>query len=173
MWEPRRLTTLWAFTTCYRDSFTFTYSNISKAVSFFKFFPNKIYLFMSLILKRFWIWKQYVPPKRRYTSTRLHGVASKKTVNFSHFSIRHYIRTGFGAQTYAKFPLRYVDRSMQVMFTTEVWSSRNFTLESSRTLHVVIPRFEDNFVRSVQTSSGAQPASYPKETGAFSSGVKR
>jgi hypothetical protein len=23
MWEPRRLATLWAFTTCYRDSFTF------------------------------------------------------------------------------------------------------------------------------------------------------
>jgi hypothetical protein len=26
MWEPRRLTTLWAFTACYRDSFTFTYA---------------------------------------------------------------------------------------------------------------------------------------------------
>jgi hypothetical protein len=24
MWEPRRLTTLWAVTACYRDSFTFT-----------------------------------------------------------------------------------------------------------------------------------------------------
>jgi hypothetical protein len=23
MWEPQRLTTLWAFTVCYRDSFTF------------------------------------------------------------------------------------------------------------------------------------------------------
>jgi hypothetical protein len=23
MWEPRRLTTLWFFTACYRDSFTF------------------------------------------------------------------------------------------------------------------------------------------------------
>jgi hypothetical protein len=23
MWNPRRLTTLWAFTACYRDSFTF------------------------------------------------------------------------------------------------------------------------------------------------------
>jgi hypothetical protein len=23
MWEPRRLTTLWCFTACYRDSFTF------------------------------------------------------------------------------------------------------------------------------------------------------
>jgi hypothetical protein len=23
MWEPRRLTTLWAFTACYMDSFTF------------------------------------------------------------------------------------------------------------------------------------------------------
>jgi hypothetical protein len=25
MWEPRRLTTLWAFTACYRDSFTILY----------------------------------------------------------------------------------------------------------------------------------------------------
>jgi hypothetical protein len=25
MWEPRRLTTLWASTACYRDSFTFTF----------------------------------------------------------------------------------------------------------------------------------------------------
>jgi hypothetical protein len=25
MWEPQRLTTLWAFTACYRDSFTLTY----------------------------------------------------------------------------------------------------------------------------------------------------
>jgi hypothetical protein len=25
MWEPRRLTTLWSFTACYRDRFTFTF----------------------------------------------------------------------------------------------------------------------------------------------------
>jgi hypothetical protein len=29
MWEPRRLTTLWAFTACYRDSFTFFYLDAS------------------------------------------------------------------------------------------------------------------------------------------------
>jgi hypothetical protein len=26
MWEPRRLTTLWTFTACYRDSFTFVFT---------------------------------------------------------------------------------------------------------------------------------------------------
>jgi hypothetical protein len=26
MWDPQRLTTLWAFTVCYRDSFTFTFT---------------------------------------------------------------------------------------------------------------------------------------------------
>jgi hypothetical protein len=26
MWEPRRLTTVWAFTTCYKGSFTFTFT---------------------------------------------------------------------------------------------------------------------------------------------------
>jgi hypothetical protein len=25
MWEPRRLTTLWTFTACYKDSFTFIF----------------------------------------------------------------------------------------------------------------------------------------------------
>jgi hypothetical protein len=33
MWEPRRLTTVCAFTTCYRDSFTFCLRNI--AVTYF------------------------------------------------------------------------------------------------------------------------------------------
>jgi hypothetical protein len=28
MWDPRRLTTLWAFTACYRDRFTFYYNFI-------------------------------------------------------------------------------------------------------------------------------------------------
>jgi hypothetical protein len=27
MWEPRRLTTLWVFMACYRDSFAFTFYN--------------------------------------------------------------------------------------------------------------------------------------------------
>jgi hypothetical protein len=30
MWEPRRLTTLWAHTACYSDSFTFRYRDIEK-----------------------------------------------------------------------------------------------------------------------------------------------
>jgi hypothetical protein len=28
MWEPRRLTALWAFTACYRDTFTFFYVEV-------------------------------------------------------------------------------------------------------------------------------------------------
>jgi hypothetical protein len=28
MWEPRRLTTVWVFTACYRHSFTFTFSKV-------------------------------------------------------------------------------------------------------------------------------------------------
>jgi hypothetical protein len=34
MWEPRRLTTLWAFTACYRDSFTLPYP-INTSCSYF------------------------------------------------------------------------------------------------------------------------------------------
>jgi hypothetical protein len=29
MWDPRPVTTLWAFTACYRDSFTFTFIHLS------------------------------------------------------------------------------------------------------------------------------------------------
>jgi hypothetical protein len=29
MWEPKRLTTLWAFMACYRDSFTFSYMRLA------------------------------------------------------------------------------------------------------------------------------------------------
>jgi hypothetical protein len=32
MWEPRRLTTLWASTACYRDSFTFSFFIIIKGI---------------------------------------------------------------------------------------------------------------------------------------------
>jgi hypothetical protein len=32
MWEPRRLTTLWAFTACYRDSFSFTFYKVCKTI---------------------------------------------------------------------------------------------------------------------------------------------
>jgi hypothetical protein len=28
MWDPQRLTTLWAFTACYRDSFTFIFTYV-------------------------------------------------------------------------------------------------------------------------------------------------
>jgi hypothetical protein len=35
MWEPRRLTTLWAFTACYMDSFTFFFLLVLKSAVFF------------------------------------------------------------------------------------------------------------------------------------------
>jgi hypothetical protein len=34
MWEPRRLTTLWASTACYRDSFIFTAYSDTQVTSF-------------------------------------------------------------------------------------------------------------------------------------------
>jgi hypothetical protein len=47
MWEPRRLTTIWAFTACFRDSFTFTstFQNTSRRANivgtFYAFAPHK------------------------------------------------------------------------------------------------------------------------------------
>jgi hypothetical protein len=35
MWEPRRLTTLWAFMACYRDSFTFFLFNKTDKIQLF------------------------------------------------------------------------------------------------------------------------------------------
>jgi hypothetical protein len=112
--EPRRLTTLWASTACYRDSFTFlllykknilivstalssgmklpevryksTYVSEGHTDSIFMvkefillcralltacFFP----LFPRLNLRATG-WRQHIPPKRRQTYTRLHGVIS-------------------------------------------------------------------------------------------------
>jgi hypothetical protein len=34
MWDPQRLTTLWAFTACYRDSFTLLFTLYSKSVTY-------------------------------------------------------------------------------------------------------------------------------------------
>jgi hypothetical protein len=36
MWDPQRPTTLWAFTACYRDNFTFFYFLVIKPVSILK-----------------------------------------------------------------------------------------------------------------------------------------
>jgi hypothetical protein len=41
MWEPRRLTTLWAFTTCYKDRFTFTLEALSRLS--FNLYENILY----------------------------------------------------------------------------------------------------------------------------------
>jgi hypothetical protein len=43
MWEPRRLTTLWAFTACYRDSITFSLTLIS----------DEIFVFLTFLWKSF------------------------------------------------------------------------------------------------------------------------
>jgi hypothetical protein len=34
MWEPRRLSTLWAFMACYRDSFTFLHEHLCSIISY-------------------------------------------------------------------------------------------------------------------------------------------
>jgi hypothetical protein len=36
MWEPRRLTTLWASTACYRDSFTFKHNRKNFVIQIYK-----------------------------------------------------------------------------------------------------------------------------------------
>jgi hypothetical protein len=60
LWEPHHLTTLWASTVCYRDSFTFNHS------------------FHALITLEC---RQIVRPKRRWTIW-LHGVTSQAIVHF-------------------------------------------------------------------------------------------
>jgi hypothetical protein len=39
MWEPRRLTTLWAFTACYKDSFTsYLFTDFCRLMSLLRVF---------------------------------------------------------------------------------------------------------------------------------------
>jgi hypothetical protein len=44
MWEPRHLTTLWAFAACYKDSFTFfTFTNVRlERVNLLSMFPSEV-----------------------------------------------------------------------------------------------------------------------------------
>jgi hypothetical protein len=68
MWEPRHLTTLFAFTACYRDSFTFTFC-LARLI-----WP--------------WRWRRCVPSKRRFTFNGPHGVIFRKTVLFVTIAVR-------------------------------------------------------------------------------------
>jgi hypothetical protein len=44
MWEPQRLTTLWASMACYRDSFTFAYQHIPAHSTLYKSVIEKVSL---------------------------------------------------------------------------------------------------------------------------------
>jgi hypothetical protein len=52
MWEPRRLTTVWAFMACYRDGFTFTCFMILGAIYWQKC-PTK----WLTLRQSFWLWQ--------------------------------------------------------------------------------------------------------------------
>jgi hypothetical protein len=45
MWEPRRLTTLWASTACHRDSFTFTFLVVVVVDTFEDVFRSAVHFF--------------------------------------------------------------------------------------------------------------------------------
>jgi hypothetical protein len=55
MWKPRRLTTLWVSTACYRDSFTFTFTGINKICS-----RNFIMSSISMAFNLFTLHKQQI-----------------------------------------------------------------------------------------------------------------
>jgi hypothetical protein len=95
MWDPRRLTTLWASTTCYRNIFTFL--NILWNIKQCR--PFKVnrrfggtyrihtwfhagFRFARLILRP-WRWRRYIFPKRQLTFDELRGVISQKLVLLS------------------------------------------------------------------------------------------
>jgi hypothetical protein len=51
MWEPRRLTTLWASTACYRDSFTFFFARENFTSFFFTRYNFTFYLYLQPKIK--------------------------------------------------------------------------------------------------------------------------
>jgi hypothetical protein len=81
MWEPRRLTTVWAFTACGRDSFTFTFTikcNLARVLLMDSCIDDQnIESYSSHSFS--WNYKYITGLHRRYPSTRLHGVITQKT----------------------------------------------------------------------------------------------
>jgi hypothetical protein len=63
--------------------------------------------FLSWITFRHWRWRQYVPPKRKWTSTALHNVASQKIILFK-FILRYLVWT-FESQ-----PSTTISRALQL-----------------------------------------------------------
>jgi hypothetical protein len=59
MWEPQRLTTLWAFMACYRDSFTFYLTTPRLATNFNKFNWNR-YEVLDAYLQPAWRGRSYL-----------------------------------------------------------------------------------------------------------------
>jgi hypothetical protein len=50
MWEPRRLTTLWAFTASYKDSFTFFLNMLVTSLITFIFFLKICYEYQHVVI---------------------------------------------------------------------------------------------------------------------------
>jgi hypothetical protein len=79
MWEPRRLTTLWAFMACYRDSFTFLY--IERQI-----FSNSVEYNINSTVKKIIVFCDVTPCSQIYTYRRLRELLASR---FSVEQIRH------------------------------------------------------------------------------------
>jgi hypothetical protein len=63
MWEPRRLTTLWAFRACYRDSFTFHWKRTACITGFLEYIIEQAYIyFIYPFTMRVYAYISYTPP---------------------------------------------------------------------------------------------------------------
>jgi hypothetical protein len=133
-------------------------------------------LLFSWIALRVWIWRQYVLPKRRKTSTGLHGVTSQKTVLFGDHPCLVIGNTLDGGNFFQlrilslnSFLLLLYTRSSHCchLGRVQVWdfmTSRHGSvgMATGTTSRVQFPAWQDvSLLHSVQTGSGAHPDSYP------------
>jgi hypothetical protein len=161
MWEPRRLTTLWASTACYRDSFSFIFFLLFKLPKQCIIDPGSWSSWTLAALS----WRT-VFAQHRYDFIVLHlqvVYAMPNCTDWGKNEITVYVRPAINWHLLAPSVRR--DSSVGVATRLRVrWLGNRGS----------IPGRDRDFscLHNVQTGSGAHPASYSMSTRGFFPGVK-
>jgi hypothetical protein len=143
MWKPRRLTTIWAFTACYRGSFTFTFSLYiqpsfiadSSTKLFVDYVQNHLWITYRIIfltfIKLYWlIFKLFYIRtfKHKYTVKLTEGFsqlfitnlsASQKLFCFLYFVNLQFLKQEtaiLGCESFSSFMINNIQKSLRISY---------------------------------------------------------